>query len=176
MYDLNNLPDPAHYAYRVLWSHEDGEYVGLVAEFPSLSWLDESPEEALRGIRELVQGVIKDMAVNGEVVPIPLSERSYSGKFMVRVSPELHARLVRDAAEQGVSLNLLANERLAAPNQAGILAAFRNRAVHGSSHQTGSLAALVAQLTDLLAEASPLFTRDLFSRAIRDSESQAASK
>ena len=175
MYDLNNLPDPAHYAYRVLWSHEDGEYVGLVAEFPSLSWLDESPEEALRGIRELVQGVIKDMAVNGEVVPIPLSERSYSGKFMVRVSPELHARLVRDAAEQGVSLNLLANERLAASNVAGFMAAMRNRVAHGSPRESSPIAALMAQLTEIVLE-SPQHARDLVSRLAEGSQSKAVSK
>jgi len=53
------------------------------------------------------------MADNDEVVPHPLSERSYSGKFLVRVSAELHARLAREAAEMKVSLNQLANQRLA---------------------------------------------------------------
>ena len=28
-----------HYTYRVTWSSEDNEFVGLVAEFPLLSWL-----------------------------------------------------------------------------------------------------------------------------------------
>lgn len=27
------------YTYRVTWSDEDKEYLGLCAEFPSLSWL-----------------------------------------------------------------------------------------------------------------------------------------
>ena len=27
------------YTYRITWSSEDGEHVGLCAEFPSLSWL-----------------------------------------------------------------------------------------------------------------------------------------
>ena len=40
-----------HYTYRVTWSADDGEYVGLCAEFPSLSWLAKTPEAALRGIR-----------------------------------------------------------------------------------------------------------------------------
>ena len=42
------------YTYRVTWSEEDGEYIGLCAEFPSLSWLARTPEAALRGIRKLV--------------------------------------------------------------------------------------------------------------------------
>lgn len=28
-----------HYTYRVTWSQEDDEYLGLCAEFASLSWL-----------------------------------------------------------------------------------------------------------------------------------------
>src|SRR5450830_1095471 len=40
-----------HYTYRVTWSPEDGEHVGLCAEFPSLSWLAKTPEAALKGIR-----------------------------------------------------------------------------------------------------------------------------
>ena len=43
-----------HYTYRVTWSEEDGEYVGLCVEFPSLSWLSPTPEEAFSGIRRVV--------------------------------------------------------------------------------------------------------------------------
>ena len=39
-----------HYTYRVIWSDEDEQFVGLCAEFPNLSWLACSTEEALRGI------------------------------------------------------------------------------------------------------------------------------
>lgn len=110
----HKLPDAAHYAYRVLWSAEDDEFVALCAEFPSLSWLAPTQTGALEGLRMLVADTLKDMEVNGEVIPEPLSERNYSGKFMVRTSAELHARLAREAAEQKVSLNQLANQRLAA--------------------------------------------------------------
>ena len=44
-----------HYTYRITWSAEDGEHVGLCAEFPSLSWLAPTPDEALAGIRRLVR-------------------------------------------------------------------------------------------------------------------------
>ncbi len=39
-----------HYTYRVTWSPDDGEHLGLCAEVPSLSWLASTPEAALRGI------------------------------------------------------------------------------------------------------------------------------
>jgi hypothetical protein len=50
-----------HYTHRVTWSQEDGGHVGLCAEFPSLSWLDATPEAALAGIRKRVADVVKDM-------------------------------------------------------------------------------------------------------------------
>ena len=49
------------YTYRVTWSEEDNEYVGLCAEFPSLSWLADTPEKSLKGIRKLLADVLLDM-------------------------------------------------------------------------------------------------------------------
>ena len=102
-----------HYTYRVTWSPDDGEYAGLCAEFPSLSWLAPTADEAFSGIRALVGGVLADMQANGEPPPEPLAERAYSGRFLVRVPPETHRALVLRAAEQGVSLNRLVSARLA---------------------------------------------------------------
>lgn len=61
-----------HYTYRVTWSVEDNEYVGLCAEFPSLSWLAKTPEGALKGIRKVVAEVIEDMKKTGEVIKLLL--------------------------------------------------------------------------------------------------------
>jgi predicted HicB family RNase H-like nuclease len=100
------------YTYRVTWSEQDQEYVGLCAEFSSLSWLASSPEAALRGIRTVVAEVAQDMQANGEAIPEALASRRFSGKFMVRVPPEIHRRLAVEAAEAGVSLNRLASAKL----------------------------------------------------------------
>jgi len=100
------------YTYRVSWSEEDGEYVGACAEFPSLSWLAATPEDALAGIRGIVSDVVADMQSNGEDVPTPLATKHYSGKFMVRVPPDVHRNLALAAAEAGVSLNRLASTKL----------------------------------------------------------------
>ena len=101
-----------HFTYRVTWSEEDGEYIGLCAEFPSLSWLASEPETALQGIRQVVAEVVADLQASGEDVPEPLALKKYSGRFMVRVPPELHRRLAMEAAESGVSLNRLAADKL----------------------------------------------------------------
>ena len=101
-----------HYTYRVTWSVDDDEYVGLCAEFPSLSWLAETPEAALKGIRNLVADVVTDMKENKEKIPEPIAIKNYSGKFMVRVPPDVHRTLAIKAAEAGVSLNRLASSKL----------------------------------------------------------------
>jgi predicted HicB family RNase H-like nuclease len=101
-----------HYTYRVTWSPEDEEYIGLCAEFPSLSWLAKSPESALKGIRKTVESVIQDMKDNDEKIPQPIASKNYSGKFMVRVPPEVHRSLAIQAAESGVSINRLVSSRL----------------------------------------------------------------
>ena len=101
-----------HYTYRVTWSEEDNEYVGLCAEFPSLSWLSKTPESALKGIRNTVAEIIKDMKENGEDIPLPIANKNYSGKFMVRLPPEVHRSLAIQAAESGVSINRLVSSRL----------------------------------------------------------------
>jgi len=105
--------NPDHYTYRVTWSPEDGEHVGLCVEFPSLSWLAATPEAALLGIRQMVSEAVADMQSTGETIPKPLAEKHYSGEFRVRISPEIHRALALQAAEQGVSLNRLASAKLA---------------------------------------------------------------
>lgn len=103
-----------HYTYRVTWSAEDEEHVGLCAEFPSLSWLAPTPEEALSGIRAVVADVVKDLRACGEVVPDAIAERRYSGELRVRIPPLVHRQLALQATEEGISLNRLASAKLAA--------------------------------------------------------------
>lgn len=102
-----------HYTYRVTWSEEDEEFVGLCAEFPSLSYLDENRSATLEGITSLVKEIVADMQASGEEIPEPISEKTYSGKFQVRIPPERHRRLAIEAAEQNVSLNRYVSDKLA---------------------------------------------------------------
>jgi predicted HicB family RNase H-like nuclease len=101
-----------HFTYRVTWSAEDGEHIGLCAEFPSLSWLASTPEAALAGIRKTVRAAVRDMESAGEPIPTPLAVKRFSGEFRVRIPPEVHRSLALQAAEQGVSLNRLASAKL----------------------------------------------------------------
>jgi predicted HicB family RNase H-like nuclease len=101
-----------HYTYRVTWSGEDAAYLGLCAEFQSLSWLAASAEKALAGIQRVVAEVVADMRASGETIPQPLAEKHFSGQFRVRIPPHVHRALAVEAAEQGISLNRLASAKL----------------------------------------------------------------
>jgi predicted HicB family RNase H-like nuclease len=105
--------DSKRYTYRVTWSVEDNEYVGLCAEFPSLSWLDADQSKAFSGIVDLVAEVVADMINNKEKLPTALSEKKYSGRFAVRVPSMVHQKLALEAAERGVSMNRLVSAKLA---------------------------------------------------------------
>ncbi len=101
------------YAYRVIWSEEDQEHVGLCAEFPSLTWLDPSQVGALNGIVEAVRDAVDDMAKAREQIPEPFATRRYSGQFKIRIPPQVHRQLAIEAAESKVSLNRLVSAKLA---------------------------------------------------------------
>ena len=104
--------DVTRYTYRVTWSVEDEEFVATCVEFPSLSWLAATQEDALAGLRDLVAEVVADLAGSDELVPEPLSSRAYSGKFNLRVGEQLHRRLAMEAAQEHLSLNQYVVRRL----------------------------------------------------------------
>lgn len=103
---------PEDYAYRVFWSQQDNAYIATVAEFPSLSCIEETQSDAFFGIVAVVGTILEEMAESGEEPPVPFAGRTYSGKFALRIPPEKHRELAIEAAEQHVSLNQLVVSRL----------------------------------------------------------------
>ncbi|HEY1440381.1 MAG TPA: toxin-antitoxin system HicB family antitoxin [Mycobacterium sp.] len=93
------------YAYRVEWSPDEEAYVGSCIEVPSLKRAAPTAEQAIADLAGAVDQYVEDVQACGEEAPTPLSERSYSGTFVVRTSPELRGRLAIEAAEQRVSMN-----------------------------------------------------------------------
>ena len=50
---------------------EEIEYIGICEEFPSVSWIETSPQKAYQGIRDVIAGIVEDMESNGEILPKP---------------------------------------------------------------------------------------------------------
>ena len=95
------------YTYRAEWSPDFGEYVGLCIEFPSRYSRAPTAHEAID------DKAVAEMVACGVTLPAPLTDRRYSGNFVVRTSPALHARLAVEAVEQRVSLNQWVVQKLA---------------------------------------------------------------
>ena len=57
------------YRYRVEWVESDEQYVATCGKFPGLSWLENTPSEAVDGFCYMLVDVLDDMAKNGEKVP-----------------------------------------------------------------------------------------------------------
>jgi len=72
-------------------------------------WRRDSIEFILAGSHASIKNFLKN---NGEVPPSPVSNKHYSGKFVVRIPPEVHRALAIKAAEEGVSLNRLVSAKL----------------------------------------------------------------
>lgn len=102
------------YTYRVAWSARDEEFIATVVEFPSLSWLSDSREAALAGLTTLVAEIVDDMRTQGEEIPTPWDERAFSGKFNLRLGPELHKQVALHAAERHESINTYVIKQLGA--------------------------------------------------------------
>jgi predicted HicB family RNase H-like nuclease len=109
------------YTYRAEWSPEYGEYVARCIEIPSLWRRARTLQQAIADIEHAVDEFVAESEAAGDQVPRPLTERPYSGKFVIRTSPALHSRLAVEAAEQGVSMNQWVVQKLAQRQPSSLL-------------------------------------------------------
>jgi predicted HicB family RNase H-like nuclease len=104
------------YTFRAEWSPATAEYVGMCLEFPSRYARGPTAQEAIAGIEAAIKSEVQEMLAEDRTPPASLTDRRYSGRFVVRTSAELHARLMVDANEQGVSFNQWVVQKLAGRN------------------------------------------------------------
>jgi predicted HicB family RNase H-like nuclease len=114
------------YTHRAHWSPDYDKYVGVCIELPYLRREAPTAPRAVAAIEQAVNQNVDDLRACGESPPTPLSERSYSGTLVVRTSPELHARLALEAAEQKVSMTQWLIQKLSGrtPNSSFRLSGF----------------------------------------------------
>lgn len=106
-----------HYPLNIFWSDEDEGFIAEVPDLPGCAAWGATEADAAREARDAIAAWLQAAAAAGRAIPrastaAPLSR--YSGRFVVRVPRSLHARLAREAAQQGVSLNQWAASKLSA--------------------------------------------------------------
>ena len=96
------------YPAQVFWSDEDEGYIAVATDLPGCSAFGESREEAISELLPAIEAWAHAAEAAGNPVPgpsRPAGRAEYSGKILVRMPKDLHARLAHAAEAEGVSLN-----------------------------------------------------------------------
>lgn len=96
----------------VEWSEEDGCYVGTC---PELVYGGVHGDDELSVYAELCRVAEEAVALyetDGKPLPPGTAGKSYSGRFVLRVPPEVHKKLAIRALQRGKSLNAYCQEAL----------------------------------------------------------------
>lgn len=103
-----------NYSYNVAWSETDEEYIATSVEFPGLSALAGTPEEAVQELHAAIDVAIEAYRSDGEPIPEPQFISDFSGQFRLRLPKSQHAALSLRAEREGVSLNALVQAYISA--------------------------------------------------------------
>lgn len=96
------------YPLEVFWSDEDEGFIAEAPDLPGCSAFGTDEAEAVREAQDAIASWIEAAKADGREIPPPSTPeplQAYSGKFVVRVGRQLHARLARKAQTDGLSLN-----------------------------------------------------------------------
>jgi len=127
-----------NYPYELVRDADEGGYFATHADLDGCAAQGETAEEAVENLDVARELWIETRLEDGLPVPEPAPEEP-SGRVSLRMPSSLHAKLVRVADRQGVSLNLLLNAALA-------------EYVGGATSQI-TMQDLVRELTSILARA-----------------------
>ena len=97
----------------VEWSEEDGAYVGSAPPIIGQCCHGATEAEVLAELAVIVDEWVEVFLREGKPLPAPSAGKSYSGKFLVRVSPEIHQKAALKAQARGESLNQFVAEAIA---------------------------------------------------------------
>lgn len=97
----------------VEWSDEDGVYIGSAPPIIGQCCHGDTEAEVLQQLTTIVEEWVEIFLRDGKPLPEPSAGRTYSGKFLVRVSPEIHQKAALKAMARGESLNQFVAEAIA---------------------------------------------------------------
>ena len=93
------------YEIKIFYSKEDKGWIAVIPELPGCSAFGKSPEEAIKELKVAEQLWLETSLKEKRHTPGPLVEEHLAGRFLLKLSKELHQKLAYTAREQGVSLN-----------------------------------------------------------------------
>ncbi len=96
----------------VEWSTEDGCFIGSAPPLIGQCCHGDDEEAVYRELCRIVDEWIAIMEKDGIPLPAATAGREYSGKFVVRTSPEIHKLAALRALRDGESLNSFVEKAL----------------------------------------------------------------
>jgi predicted RNase H-like HicB family nuclease len=102
------VTDSNRYPAEVFWSEEDSGFIAIAPDLPGCSAFGLTQQEALAELQDAMAAWIEAAHSAGNPIPEPSDparEADYSGKVLLRMPRDLHARLARLAKTETVSLN-----------------------------------------------------------------------
>lgn len=89
----------------VEWSDEDRCYVGRVPGLALGGIHGRNPEKVFAELGQVIDELIEVYEREGRPLPASTAGKTYSGKFNLRIGPELHERLAIESFKTKESLN-----------------------------------------------------------------------
>jgi predicted RNase H-like HicB family nuclease len=101
------------YAIVVAYSDEDAGYIATVPELPGCSAFGDTEEEAIKEVKVAASLWLSAARKAGRKIPEPIVEKTFKGRFPLRIPEDIRRRLELEAKRKGVSLNQLILRRIA---------------------------------------------------------------
>lgn len=92
---------------------EDGDYLAYFVEMPNVSAFSDTPEDALKELAMAWKGVKESYRKHREPIPQAPSREGSIGQVNVPVDAQLYQMLKNEAANAGISLYALVEQKLA---------------------------------------------------------------
>lgn len=102
-----------HYLKIVEWSAEDQCFIGSAPPLIGQSCHGETEAAVLAQLQTIVEEWVTNLLSSGQPLPPGTANRKFSGKFVVRLTPELHRKASLKAMARGESLNEFVADTLA---------------------------------------------------------------
>ncbi|HEY1792228.1 MAG TPA: toxin-antitoxin system HicB family antitoxin [Opitutaceae bacterium] len=96
----------------VEWSEDDKCFIGSAPPLIGHSCHGSSEASVLAQLRTIVEEWVESLLADGRPLPKSATDREFSGKFVVRLTPETHRKVALKALARGDSLNQFITEVL----------------------------------------------------------------
>lgn len=104
---------PYNYIVKPIQDESGSYFHASVLELDGCQSTGDTFNEAYDNLMEAMEGWIETKLENGFIIPMPIEDGKYSGRFVLRIPKSLHKHLSIEAEKEGVSLNQYALYKLA---------------------------------------------------------------